>query len=279
MAELRLQSASIMNVQVLTCTDSKSRTRFRPLRKSVIIGLLLLFVLSIAEDAFAVSRSTANSKSTVRKKRFKRVRALFRWNPVLRGSRDSLLRQNLEIDRLQLPRIQDEYELEQLKLREELVAIPATSYLRFDAGLDPERRYAKAWTRDFVGDLGRAFYAEFRRPIQVNSAVRTVENQRRLRRRNRNAAPIEGDTASSHLAGLTVDIAKRGLTRKQHKWLVEYLKPLRDQGLIEAAEERRQACFHIMVYERYGSWREENVVAGAGTEQAQQGETAIESVR
>jgi len=89
----------------------------------------------------------------------------------------------------------------------------------------------------------------------VNSAVRTVEQQKKLRRRNRNAAPIDGDTASSHLAGTTVDLAKRGLTRKQKKWLDAYLKNLQDQGLIEAAEERRQACYHIMVKSQYSAWR------------------------
>ncbi len=39
-----------------------------------------------------------------------------------------------------------------------------------------------------------------------------------------------GEHASSHLAGITVDLAKRGLTRTQHLWIEEYLKNLRDQG-------------------------------------------------
>jgi hypothetical protein len=85
--------------------------------------------------------------------------------------------------------------------------------------------------------------------------VRTVAWQKNLRRHNRNAAPETGDTASSHLAGLTVDISKRGMTKKQHKWFEDYLANLRNHNLIEAAEERRQAVFHIMVSERYADWR------------------------
>jgi hypothetical protein len=68
---------------------------------------------------------------------------------------------------------------------------------------------------------------------------------------NGNAAPAEGDIASSHLAGTTVDISKRGLTRKQRKWVENYLARLKEQDVIEPEEERRQACFHVMVSNRY----------------------------
>src|SRR5580693_4179462 len=45
------------------------------------------------------------------------------WNPMFRPSHDSLLRQNEEIDRLDLPRIQDDQELQELVASEELVPI------------------------------------------------------------------------------------------------------------------------------------------------------------
>ena len=41
-----------------------------------------------------------------------------RWNPVLRGSHESMLRQNELIDRLQLPRIADDDELVSLEVQE-----------------------------------------------------------------------------------------------------------------------------------------------------------------
>jgi len=184
------------------------------------------------------------------------------WNPVFRPSRDSLLRQNEEIDRLELPRIQDDAELEQLKSREELVPIVAGRTLRFDPRLDPSRRYCRPWTLDFVDDLSEAYYKQFHEQIQVNSAVRTVKGQKKLRRHNRNAAPAEGDIASSHLAGITVDLQRRGMTRQQVQWVEQYMTPLRDEGLIEPEEERHQWVFHVAVSGRYADWREAKMLAG-----------------
>jgi hypothetical protein len=222
-----------------------------------LLGLIIIICfISAAFPAHAMSRST-KYRST-RMKHTTKYRAKYRrvyWNPVLKGSHESLLRQNEEIDRLELPRIQNDEELENMILRQELVGISETDSLRIASNLEATRRFCRPWTNEFLDDLSQAFYEEFRQPIQVNSAVRTVEQQKKLRRRNRNAAPIEGDTASSHLAGTTVDLAKRGLTRKQKKWMDAYLKNLQDQGLIEAAEERRQACYHIMVTSKYSEWR------------------------
>ena len=174
-----------------------------------------------------------------------------RWDPVFRPSRESLLRQNSEIDRLELPRIQDEAELQQLIASEDLVPIEASRTLRIDPRLDPERRYCRPWTRDFLQDLSESFYKEFRDQIQVNSAVRTVVVQKKLRRHNRNAAPEVGETASSHLAGITVDIQRRGMSRQQIKWVEAYMMPLKEQGLIEPEEERHQWVFHVAVSGKY----------------------------
>ena len=74
--------------------------------------------------------------------------------------------------------------------------------------------------------------------IQVNSAVRTVKVQKKLRRHNRNAAPADGDTASSHLAGVTVDLQRRGMTKDQIRWMEHYLFYMKALGLVEPEEER-----------------------------------------
>jgi hypothetical protein len=172
------------------------------------------------------------------------------------------LRQNEEIDRLDLPRIQDDAELEQLKATEDLVAIVPSQSLRIAPSLDPDRRYCRPWTRDFLEDLSEDYYKEFHSQVQVNSAVRTVKVQKKLRRHNRNAAPEKGETASSHLAGVTVDIQRRGLTREQVKWIEQYMVPLKDMGLIEPEEERHQWVFHVMVSDHYTDWRESKMLAG-----------------
>ena len=93
--------------------------------------------------------------------------------------------------------------------------------------------------------------------------MRTVEQQERLTRYNHNAAPAEGETASSHLAGLTVDIAKKGMTRRQRAFVEGYLVNMHNLGLVEAVEERRQACFHVMVSDRYTAWRDSEKLATA----------------
>ena len=186
------------------------------------------------------------------------------WNPFFKPSHESLLRQNEEINRLELPRIQDDAELERLKASDDLVPIRTSEYLRIDPRLDPDRRFCRPWTRDFLEDMSEAYYKQFHSQIQVNSAVRTVKVQKKLRRHNRNAAPADGDTASSHLAGVTVDIQRRGMTRDQVKWVEQYLAPMRDLSLVEPEEERRQWVFHVMVSDRYSDWREAKMLAGEG---------------
>jgi hypothetical protein len=179
---------------------------------------------------------------------------------MFRPSHDSLVRQNQEIDRLDLPRIQDDNELEALKASGALVPIEASESLKIEPSLDPSRRYCRSWTRDFVDDLSEVYYRQFHAQIQVNSAVRTVKVQKKLRRRNRNAAPAEGDTASSHLAGITVDLQRRGMTKEQIQFVERYLFYLNALGLVEPEEERRHWCFHVMVSERYSYWRETQTI-------------------
>ena len=138
--------------------------------------------------------------------------------------------------------------------------IPSES-LKIEPSLDPSRRYCRPWTLDFVNDLSQAYYNRFHAQIQLNSAVRTVKVQKKLRRHNRNAAPAEGDTASSHLAGVTVDLQRRGMTKDQIVWMEHYLFYMKALGLVEPEEERRHWCFHIMVSGLYSDWREtQNIV-------------------
>ena len=179
---------------------------------------------------------------------------------MFRPSHESLLLQNAEVDRLNLPRIQDETELEALKADGSLLEIVPGDSLRIDPRLDPSRRYCRSWTLDFVDDLSQAYYKRFHDQIQVNSAVRTVKVQRKLRRHNRNAAPWEGETASSHLAGVTVDLQRRGMGKEQIRFVERYLFYMKALGLVEPEEERRQWVFHIMVSGRYAEWRETQTI-------------------
>jgi len=221
---------------------------------------LFLLTLALSCSAFAVRPMV--SPRYHRMQRFHRVA----WNPVFKPSHESLLLQNAEIDRLNLPRIYDDKEMNRLIANQELVPIVPSETMRIQPALDPARRFCRPWTLDFVQDISGAYYKEFHQQIQVNSAVRTVLVQKKLRRHNRNAAPESGVTASSHLAGLTVDLQRRGMSKAQVKWMEEYMRPLKELGLIEPEEERRQWCFHIMVSGDYATWRETKMLADEAAE-------------
>ena len=211
--------------------------------------MLLILCSGFSERAFAV-------RHAVLQKSHRRHFRWLRWHPLFRPSHESLLLQNAEVDRMNLPRIQDDTELEALKTDGLLVAIVPSESLRIEPSLDPSRRYCRPWTLDFVNDLSQAYYNRFHAQIQLNSAVRTVKVQKKLRRHNRNAAPYEGETASSHLAGLTVDLQRRGMSKDQIRWMEHYLFYMKSVGLVEPEEERRHWCFHIMVSGHYDDWRE-----------------------
>jgi Family of unknown function (DUF5715) len=169
----------------------------------------------------------------------------------LRGSLESLERQNAKLDAEGLERIEDENDLAMRIADGLLVPVPASAALTVNSDLLPNHRYCRPWTARFLADLAREHEAVFHKPIQVSSAVRTVEYQRRLMHINGNAAPAEGDVVSPHLTGATVDIAKSGLSRQEMAWMRQRLLALESAGKIDVEEEFRQACFHITVYRNY----------------------------
>jgi hypothetical protein len=150
-----------------------------------------------------------------------------------------------------LERIEDEEDLADRIARKVLVPLPETSALAVKGNLPPAHRYCRPWTASFLSDLARIHAAQFHHPLEVSSAVRTVEYQKRLMRINGNAAAAEGDVVSPHLTGATVDIAKSGLSRQEIGWMRAWLLPLQLAGKIDVEEEFRQRCFHITVYKSY----------------------------
>jgi hypothetical protein len=234
-------------------------------RNFVMAGLMIAGMLvCLCSPASAVSAVKVHHRG--HRKHF----SWLRWNPMFRPSHESLLIQNAEINRLELPRIQDETELEALKADGSLLEIIPSESLKIEPSLDPSRRYCRPWTLDFVNDLSQAYYNRFHAQIQLNSAVRTVKVQKKLRRHNRNAAPAEGDTASSHLAGVTIDLQRRGLSKQQIAWMEHYLFYMKALGLVEPEEERRHWCFHIMVSGHYSEWRETQDIVPVEHAQPQQ---------
>jgi hypothetical protein len=179
----------------------------------------------------------------------------------MRGSHESLVRQNVRTEQDGLERIQDEQDIARQVASHKLVAIPRTPGLAVDSRLTTNRRYTRPWTAKFLKDLAAAHWEKFATEIQVNSAVRTVEFQKRLVHVNGNAAPADGDNASPHLMGATVDLAKKGMSAAEVQWMRSFLTPLEDAGKLDVEEEFHQACFHITVYKSYAPPAREKLVA------------------
>src|SRR5579859_5394779 len=119
----------------------------------------LLLALAAVLPAFAASRYTRHHRGHLRR---------VAWNPVLKGSMDSMLRQNEEIDRLQLPRITDNEQLLELERTQELVQIDETPALHISPAIQADKKYCSPWCNQFLQDMSQAYYKEFHVPLQVN---------------------------------------------------------------------------------------------------------------
>ena len=170
---------------------------------------------------------------------------------TLRGTHDSLVRQNARSEEESLERIEDDADLQDRIARGSLVRVPESGSSCVNPALPDNRRYCRPWTADFLTELARAHRSQFHTPLMVSSAVRTVEYQKRLMRINGNAADAEGDIVSPHLTGATIDIAKSGLSRSEIHWMRNQLLAYQNAGVIDVEEEFHQRCFHITVYKNY----------------------------
>lgn len=169
---------------------------------------------------------------------------------MFQGTHEKLVEQNAELDRSQVDRMNTEYDLVKSEMSNDLVQVNESEALKISDNLADSRRYCRPWTRDFLEDISQAYFNTFRAPLQVNSLVRTSTQQLYLRQHNRFAAPAFGDTASTHLAGVSVDLSRRGLTNLQYQWIRSYLLPLQQKGMVDPIEER-QPVLHVVVYEKY----------------------------
>ncbi len=165
---------------------------------------------------------------------------------TLTGSKYSQEIQNNYSNKHTLVRIKDEEELK-LMVSDGYLE-PISDVVLIDTNLRKEFKYCLPWVNIFLNDLVVNFTNEFSsyRRVKLNSAVRTVEYQKNLRKINSNAA-----INSSHTTGATIDITKLGLSLEEIKWLREYLLDLERVKVVEATEENSQLVFHIMVFKNY----------------------------
>ena len=173
----------------------------------------------------------------------------------LYGSLASLERQDRRLEAEGLRPIENDSDLEYRIDHKRLAPLPVSAGLTVNPRLPVMRRYCQPWTAEFLSDLAQMHDAAFHRPFRVDSAVRTVAFQRRLRRTNVNAAPAIGPIASPHELGASIDIGKKGMSWREIAWMRRYLLTLQNEGVIDVEEEFKQACFHITVYDTYGDMR------------------------
>jgi len=239
-----------------------------------------MICLFAGAPGLAAVQSTQAKKSTHRKStksyssHFKRG-SYWKVTPMFQGSHELLVEQNVKLDQQQVQRMNTEYDLVKSEMENDLVQVNETDSLKISDSLLDSRRYCRPWTRDFLQDISQAYFDVFHAPLQVNSLVRTSTQQLYLRRHNRFAAPAFGDTASTHLAGVAVDLSRRGLSNTQYQWIRAYLQPLQQKGLVDPIEER-QPVLHVVVYQSYSD-KYSNPPSNAEASEATESDLAVAS--
>ncbi len=159
--------------------------------------------------------------------------------------------QNARADAFHLSRLRDLAMVQKFHADGLLVSVPSsTSYYYLD-NVPADYRYLRPWSKLFLDQLSRDYYARFRQPLRITSLLRTVQFQRRLARINPNAADAIGADRSSHLTGATLDISKHFMDRRGQLWMRRYLLRMKREGYLYAVEEFQEPCFHVMVYPTY----------------------------
>lgn len=170
---------------------------------------------------------------------------------VLAAKASSQSVQNEKADAYDLSRMRDVAMIRRFHAAGLLVSVPSQTRYYYLHSIPSAYRYLRPWTKTFLERLSREFYAVFHEPLRVTSLVRTVELQRKLLRRNPNAADATGAYRSSHLTGATLDISKHFMKPHEREWMRRVLAGLANRGVLYAVEEFEEPCFHIMVYPSY----------------------------
>jgi hypothetical protein len=174
-----------------------------------------------------------------------------RARSILAANASSQTIQNARADAYHLARMRDRAMLAQFVEAGYLVSVPPQTRGYYLHGVSSEYSYLRPWAKRFLDQISRDYYATFHTQLRVTSLIRTVSLQRRLARRNFNAAEATGDDRSSHLTGATLDISKHSMSWREKKWLRRELIELEQSGYIYAVEEFHQPCFHVMVYPNF----------------------------
>lgn len=168
-------------------------------------------------------------------------------NP-LKGSKQAMRHKEQVADKYDLTYLEDGAMVDRFAKNGYLV--PLRDCRTYYYATDSPDRYAlvRPYTRKFLENLSREYYAQFHKQLKVTSAVRPKSYQHSLRHRNGNAA-----RASPHATGAVIDVSKRGMSRREIRWMRQKLATYERLGYIDATEEFRQPTFDVMVFPTYTS--------------------------
>ena len=146
--------------------------------------------------------------------------------------------------------IEDERQLHSLIDNSVLVEVDLGAGYKVDE-LTHSYPYLTLHSKKVLEELGKTFEALHGEGnyFTVSSATRTIDQQKKLKKRNRNAT----DGNSSHSFGVSFDISYirfngiKGGNRKAQKDLEAILNHFQKENKIFVIKERRQACYHVTV--------------------------------
>ena len=142
---------------------------------------------------------------------------------VTRRNLDSLVRENVLVP---IPRETETYTLN-------LWSAPD----RYSFALD----FSRLFLENFAAEYNTAVVGR----LNVNSVVRTIENQgAMIRAGNRNAITPR---LSDHPRGNGIDISYRRVTREQRMWILGRISELKEMGVIDAVQESNKRIIHVTV--------------------------------
>lgn len=167
-------------------------------------------------------------------------------HPMLEGSVHTQAYENALADVFDLRRIESDAELKRLIREKKLVPLIRNENIRWHKGLKRKYAYVLPHMNEFIETYQREVV---RAPIVITSAVRPKSYQKKLAKRNPNAAPTEGVVASTHPTGSTVDIGYKWKRKDAGyiRTLAESLVKEEAGGSLQATKENHQLCMHVMV--------------------------------
>jgi hypothetical protein len=146
--------------------------------------------------------------------------------------------------------IQDEVHLDQLVNNRLLVEVSAGEGYKVDS-LTHSYPFLTLHSKKVLEDLGKTFQALAGEEsfFTVSSTTRTIEQQKNLSKRNRNATAGN----SSHSYGVSFDISYirfngvKGSNARAQKDLEAVLNHFQKENKIFVIKERKQSCYHVTV--------------------------------